>query len=183
MAEKMLDPKYDYESRIAIPALLAMKDSSLAFEPVKKLFESKDANGKSIPELLRVECVSALAQCTTDKIGDMIPVQNDERVDEFRELFNKIAGSGTEYRLRFAALVALASPPFLTDDNLEKLLDVAEGFLRDESLPTGFRARVANVMMMVVLRSKDPQTLIDKRKKKAEDEAAAKKASEPKLPK
>lgn len=170
VTEKMLDPKYDYESRISIPTLLSARDSGKAFEPLKKLLDSKDANGKSISEVFKVECVNALSECTTESVGDMIPVQNDDRVDEIRDLFNKIAANGTEYRLRFAALSALASPPFLTEENTDKVLDQAEVFLKDASLPQGFRSRVGQLMMMIVLKSKNPQELIAKRQKKAAEE-------------
>ena len=96
IAEKMADPNYDLEAKISIPTLLAMINSEKAFDPIKKLLEAKDANGGSSPELLRVQCIAGLSQCTTETVGDMVEVENAERVDELRELFTKIFVSGKE---------------------------------------------------------------------------------------
>jgi len=183
LTEKMLDLKYDYESRLSIPALLSNRDAGKAFEPLKKLLSSKDANKNKLPELLRVECVNSLSKCTTETIGGMIAVESEERVDELRELFTKIfTTNGTEYRFRFSALQALASPAFLTEDYLEKLLDLIATTLKDTSLPLGFVERVSKVFVETMIQSKDPEGLMKKLQKKAENEAAEN-ALEPRQPK
>ncbi len=104
----------------------------------------------------------------------MVEVENAERVDELRELFTKIFVSGKEYRLRYAALQALSAPPFLTDENLENLLDIAMAAMQDETASQGFRVRVMNQYAILLGTSKDPEVLIKKIGEKMKAEQAKK---------